>query len=329
MIVPAELSRKHAVVKPYLSVVEGTVRDILRKYADDRGYAYIGRLKNTESLAEKIETGRFPTWLSLDDLYACCVIVPTLQEEPEALDFLKTKFSIVGLKSRGTAQKDPSTFRFDATRFIGRIGSELLPQASPEVLGIQFEVQIRTAFEHAWSAATHALAYKGGKVDWRRLRLAAQLKASVEQMDALISGYDNFIGSIAPQQWPDVQAKQEIEEFFRERFNNGQLFVGLEPSSWLRFCDNFLVIVLSSKPRYVRDKVASVKEALNLVAKELDCLTPDQIPRSLSLLQFCIGALTKRGGIAGPLSRYIPLITTELKALYPQVSSLGPGFDVG
>lgn len=328
MIVPAVVARKHEIVKPYLSVVETTVRDVLRRYSDDRGFAYIGRLKDTESLAEKIETGRFPTWSSLDDLYACCVIVPTLHEEPDGLAFLQSTFSTVVIKSRGIGQKDPATFRFDATRFVGRIDPKMLPQASADVLNIRFEVQIRTAFEHAWSAATHALAYKGGRVDWRRLRLAAQLKASVEQMDALISGYDSFVGAIAPQQWQDVQAKERVEEFFRERFQSGQLFEGLKPSSWLRFCDNFLVIVLASRSKYVKDKVASVNQALDLIAAELECLTMDQMPRSLSLLQFCIGMLSKRGGISGPLPRYVPLITTELKALYPQVTNLGPGFDV-
>jgi ppGpp synthetase/RelA/SpoT-type nucleotidyltranferase len=328
MIVPSAIARKHANVKPYVALVEGAVKDVLRAYADGEGFAFLGRLKGTESLAEKIETGRYASWKLLDDLYGCCLIVPTLGDEPRALEFLRERFKCETVKNRGATQKDPAIFRFDTTRFIGSVGTRLLPNASSDVLDVRFEVQIRTAFEHAWTAATHALAYKGGKVDWRRLRLAAQLKASVEQLDALITSYDGMINAIASQVWPEVEAKRRVEAFFGDLFLKNRLPGELAPSSWLRFCDNFLALVLAAKSGFVRDKIRAADEALKLIDDEMTSLTSEQIPLSISLLQFCIGALSKRQGITRPLDRYVPLLTMELRDLYPAVAKLGEGFVV-
>lgn len=42
-------------------------------FCDNKGYALTSRIKAIESLAEKIETGRFKKWLELDDLFSCTV----------------------------------------------------------------------------------------------------------------------------------------------------------------------------------------------------------------------------------------------------------------
>jgi ppGpp synthetase/RelA/SpoT-type nucleotidyltranferase len=328
MIIPSALAQKHDHVRPYLAVVEGAVKDLLRGYADENGFAFVGRLKETNSVAEKIETGRYPSWSSLDDLYACCLVVPTLAHEPAAVEHLRQRFECIEVKSRGSLLKDPAVFRFDATRFIGRIPERMMPQASRDVLDVRFEVQVRTAFEHAWSSTTHALAYKGGRVDWRRLRLAAQLKAAVEQLDALISGYDVLVEEMAAQQWPEVEAKRNVETFFRERIESGRLSRDFEPSSWMRFCDNFLAIILAARAGYVDDKVDVADQALAVIELELVDTASAGAPRSLSLLQLCMGILAKHGSIKRPLRRYVPLITQELTDLYPEVRVLGPGFAV-
>jgi hypothetical protein len=57
--------------------------------------------------------------------------------------------------------------------------------------GQLFGVQVVTAFEYAWIAATHDLVHKSDDVDWRRLRLAAQpKKAAVKQIEVLIAAFD-------------------------------------------------------------------------------------------------------------------------------------------
>lgn len=65
VIVPAQLSQKHNLSRPYLEQVEERAKGKIFAYCSAHAYAFIGRLKDTESLFEKIETGRFINWSSL------------------------------------------------------------------------------------------------------------------------------------------------------------------------------------------------------------------------------------------------------------------------
>ena len=181
-MIPASVLQKHKYMRPYLDTLEQHVRDVVAGYCDRKGYAYAGRAKSSESLAEKIETGRFAKWSDLDDLFACTIVIPALTDEPEVLEFLKGAFMEARLRRRGSTRKDPAVFRFDTTRFIGRLRPSDIDR-NPVLTATSFEVQVRTAFEHAWSVTTHALTYKADQVDWRHQRLAAQLRSAIEQLD--------------------------------------------------------------------------------------------------------------------------------------------------
>lgn len=328
MIIPPAIQRKHDFIRPYLEDVAGRVRDIVTTYCDVQGYAYLGRTKASESLAEKIETGRFARWSDLDDLFACCVIVPTPADEPGVLEYLSQVFELVDCRRRGTTQKDPTVFRFDATRFIGKLRAAALPDASPDVLAVKFEIQVRSAFEHAWSVATHTFSYKGGEVDWRRLRLAAQLKAAVEQLDQVVLGFETTASAISEQTWPEIKAKQFIERHIRSEIQKGRLPSETAPSSWARFCENLYRAIISSTDKVVQNPPKLVQEALAKIGAEIEETSPEAFPRSVSLLQFCVGALAKRGFFEAPLRKYTPLITSELLDLFPDSRRLGSGFDL-
>ncbi len=108
---------------------------------------------------------------------------------------------------------------------------------------LTFEIQVRTAFEHAWMATTHALAYKPDRVDWRDLRLAARLKAAVEQLDDLVAGFQETAGRISEQKWPEIAAQRSVAEFFLEKVKNGLIPPEMAPASWFRFSGNLVTIV--------------------------------------------------------------------------------------
>jgi hypothetical protein len=328
VIVPSCIQRKHDLARPYIQRIADRAGDLVRRYCEGEGFAYVGRMKDTESLAEKIESGRYQSWGAMDDFFACSIIVPTVGYEPEALSFLATSFHRIALRHRSENKKDPAVFRYDATRFIGTLKGE--PDLAPEseLLKIRFEVQIRTAFEHAWSVTTHALAYKGDCVDWRRMRLAAQLKASVEQLDLLIAGYEEVATGITTQQWPEIAAKGSIESFFRQKVDAGQVPSEAIPRSWVRFCDNLFAMILSASDQGWRDPEGTVTAALGRLEAELASTSPAAFPRSLSLLQVSLGSLVRCGVIARPLNRYTPLVTRELLSIYPEADVLGAGFNV-
>src|SRR5689334_6144814 len=100
MIVPSPVELAYSSVRPHLEALQKLVRDTLHSYADPRGYAVISRVKKLESVAEKIESGRFAAWSDIDDLVACAIVVPSLLEEADALAFLESVFEQVGLRRR-------------------------------------------------------------------------------------------------------------------------------------------------------------------------------------------------------------------------------------
>jgi hypothetical protein len=103
------------------------------------------------------------------------------------IDFLGRAFNQVVVRGRNDTRKPPDVFRFEATRFIGMLHRPAGTDPKEPLFNLAFEVQVRSAFEHAWSVTTHELVYKSQSVDWKRMRLAAQLKAAVEQLASSVA----------------------------------------------------------------------------------------------------------------------------------------------
>src|ERR1035438_1489076 len=180
---PEAVRQAYDRVVPLLADVRRYVRETLDPFAKDRGYIFLDRTKDVSSLSEKLESGRFPSWSRLDDLYGCTIVVPVSSHESAVLVKLNASFEAVEVRSRSSAKKAPDVFRFDGVRWYGKISEEAALVRQPGVGDIIFEVQVITAFEYAWKTVTHDLVYKGEDVDWKKKRLAAQLKAAVEQIE--------------------------------------------------------------------------------------------------------------------------------------------------
>jgi len=99
-VITPELLRKSGLVAPYIKDAGDRVRDIVLSLCEESGFAYVGRFKAPDSLAEKIETGRFRAWSDLDDLFACSIVIPTLGSEGAVLSFLESRFLLIECKRR-------------------------------------------------------------------------------------------------------------------------------------------------------------------------------------------------------------------------------------
>lgn len=326
MIIASATRHRYDAIKDHLAFVQLAVRETLATYANPRGWAVLVRTKELDSLSEKIETGRFRNWTELNDLVAATLVVPTLAEEAEALSFLRKSFDEVETNLRGSSMKAPDAFRFDNTRFTGLLPRPEDIDPSEPVYSLRFEVQVRTAFEHAWSVATHSLTYKSGEISWERARLAAQLKASVEQLDLLIISFEDTSKKIFTSTWPEIDAKVSLVAFFKGRFEDGSIPVELRPKDWTRFSDNVYSMVRSAsntwklKPKELADLVISG------IGGELDSKV-HEVPMSISLVQYIFGTLFTAGLVKKPFKRYFPLITTELEDLFAITRGFEERFD--
>jgi hypothetical protein len=120
MFVSTALRQRYEVALPHIEAVASEVRATLYTFCEEKGFAFLSRIKSLDSLAEKIECGRYSTWWELDDLFACTVIIPTLNHELEVEEFCSSAFLLHSARRRGSPEKPFDVFRFDATRLYYR-----------------------------------------------------------------------------------------------------------------------------------------------------------------------------------------------------------------
>lgn len=312
MIYPSILDRRYEEYRPFVEEVASRVKSTILNFCENKGYALTYRIKTIESLAEKIETGRFKKWSDLDDLFACTVIIPTLSQEQEVIDFCKNTF-VCSVVKRGQNKKDPETFKFDSTRIYAQLkrrDDESLDNLL-SIFNIKFEIQIKSAFEHAWAVSTHDLVYKSSEIDWKRFRLAAQIKATVEQLDTLILAFEQVSPTIQESDCLEIKRKRQLAVATQDLFKQAKIPPELKPKNITRFCDNLYSILASA------GKEDKVQEVIKCIKGKVHATPSKQMPLSISLLQYFLAILVDNKIIILPLEKYYSHITDELITLYP------------
>ena len=322
MNIPQPLIKAYGELTPYLQEIEQRLTNSLRPYAQSNLLPLIARIKTIESAAEKIETGRYGSFEELDDLVACTMVIPNLPHEEAALDYCSRVFRIVDVKRRSSTRKSPEVFRFDSTRLYGFIN---MPEGldvgdSLSIFDIKFEIQIRTAFEHAWTVSTHPLTYKSDNIDWRRFRLAAQIKSATEQLDLSIVQFEQLAAAISESPWPELKDRQRVVDLIEKLNSDGVIPSEAGPKDMTRFAENLTSMIRASK------KKVRLEDALSELDIRLRAFTEESFPRSASLLQVCMGMLCQGGMLTGPLQKYSCHVTEQLVQLFPEVRALTPVF---
>jgi ppGpp synthetase/RelA/SpoT-type nucleotidyltranferase len=148
---------------------------------------YVSRLKDLESFALKMETGRVPQSNKCEDLFACTIVVENINsmELAEKQICKRFKFEYRRPERDTKTFKRSDSFPFDDTRVYVSWKDSPLSKTSG-LNGIIFEVQIKTFLAHAWSIATHDLVYKADEKSWPKERIAYQIKAMLEHAEVSI-----------------------------------------------------------------------------------------------------------------------------------------------
>jgi ppGpp synthetase/RelA/SpoT-type nucleotidyltranferase len=168
--------------------LKNAVRDVLRPKVEERSWFYIDRLKQIESFALKVETGRVPDLRNLEDFFACTIIVPTLSDIEPAERLVGELYETIRRRPEKDSEthKHSSDFTFDDLRLY--VHCRTAPDGRSSGLeGIVFEVQIKTVLQYAWGIATHELIYKTDEVSWPKQRIAFQVKAMLEHAELAIA----------------------------------------------------------------------------------------------------------------------------------------------
>ena len=241
------------------------------------------------------------------------------------MDYIKRAFSIRSIRERGAASKNPEVFRFDSPRIYATLRPPDAMLSEEPVYKAQFEIQVRTAYEHAWIVATHPLVYKGDEADWKRLRVAAQMKAMVEQLDLLNVAFTDVSSKVAESTWPDVSMRIAVIEQFSRAVDEGVIPREVAPDSWRRFADNFVSLIQATCAR--QDVYRRGNDALTLVMNELAAnYSGERFLRSVSLMQFVLGVLCDKRFLDSTPEQYTPVVTPELLAFFPATEVLRTSF---
>ena len=228
---------------------------------------YEGRVKALQSFALKLESGRFKPG-ALEDFFACTLVVANLAEVAEAERLIGQRFAVQARRPKraGQTKKRSDSFPFDDLRlYVVLPPDPALPPS--DLVGVRFEIQVKTFLQHAWSIATHDLVYKSDDVNWSKERIAFQTKAMLEHAEVSMQEAETLAASaaLAKEDAPTKQLKEGIA-LLRRQWNQDEL-----PADVRRLATNVLALIDSLKvslPRLdeilIAGKVASGSHPANL-----------------------------------------------------------------
>lgn len=156
---------------------------------------YVSRLKELESFALKVETGRSDP-AEMEDFFACTVVVDNLGSMGRAENLIKKRFKLQERRPVNDkfTTKPSDSFRFDDTRLYVRWKDGGVSRPTG-LEGLLFEVQLKTFLAHAWGIASHDLVYKSDEKSWPKERIAFQIKAMLEHAEVSIVEAEKLAGS--------------------------------------------------------------------------------------------------------------------------------------
>ena len=183
-----------------------------------KGWFFVSRLKEQESFALKIETGRVDNPRRMEDFFACTIVVPTVSQVGEAEALLEAMYTVEARRPAQdeTTHKKASDFVFDDLRLYLKRGPSETGR-NDDLEGLVFEVQIKTILQHAWGIASHDLIYKTDNVSWPKERIAFHVKAMLEHAEIAIAEAERLADSPAiSKKDRDTASTLEIIHVLRE-----------------------------------------------------------------------------------------------------------------
>ena len=174
--------------KPDYQRLSDEVCATLQPKVEGESWFFIHRLKEQESFALKIETGRVDDPNRMEDFFACTIVVPTVLQIAKAEEILEEWYEVAARRppKDEVTHKRASDFVFDDLRlYLKQKPSET--GRNSDLDGIVFEVQIKTILQYAWGIASHDLIYKTDNVSWPKERIAFQVKAMLEHAEIAIA----------------------------------------------------------------------------------------------------------------------------------------------
>ncbi len=185
---------ERGVFEAFTSKAKGLLRDII----DDAGIDVVqieARTKEVDSFAEKLtrKEGRYSNPLvDMTDLAALRVITYYQEDVERVCALIEREFDI-DLENSGDKFEllDPDRFGYMSVHYVASISRKRATLLEwKNFKSIRFEVQVRTALQHAWAAVNHKLEYNSAseapeELRRRLYRLSALFELADEQFSQI------------------------------------------------------------------------------------------------------------------------------------------------
>jgi ppGpp synthetase/RelA/SpoT-type nucleotidyltranferase len=312
MKVPASIRRLHEDQKANNERLKNIIDDRIRGLKNPRWH-YESRVKDLPSFALKIESGRFGTPQTLEDFFACTIVVANATEVDNAEQLIRHNFGIRRRRPHhpGRTHKASHSFPFDDLRLY--VFLENKPAAPPtDLAGVVFEVQIKTFLQHAWSIATHDLLYKTDDVNWSKERIAYQIKAMLEHAEVSIQEAEKLAAceTLAKEDRQTANIKRGIA-LVKSQWGKDEL-----PDDVRRLASN-----ISNLIKALRVKLERLEDILNEGKAERAGQHPSNLSPYATVVQYLFKSEKER---------MVSLLTTgedEIKILIPEEIELPADID--
>lgn len=189
------------------------IESMLTDWLDEERINYesvAARAKTVRSFREKAGRGQegqpdLPRYADplrdITDLMGARVITYLPESVERACEVIHREFTVVEHQDKGQRAKDRGSFGYASRHFLVRLTPERAALSEYRVLrGKTFEIQVRTAVQHAWAEFEHDVRYKVAVPDAlkpeldRRFLLAAAL---IELADAEFTRIDELFREVA------------------------------------------------------------------------------------------------------------------------------------
>lgn len=195
MKIPGSVRALYSDLRTKYEPLKSDVDQLLRGRRES-SWHYESRIKSMESFALKLESGRWKGAEDVDDFLAAVLVVQNMSGLQDAESLIMNAFRVVSRrpKSRRSTTTKADEFPFDDTRlYVSWSPASIVPR--PQYNELIFEIQLRTFLQHAWNIATHDVVYKTEALKWSKERLAAQVRASLEQAEVTLHEIDKLANS--------------------------------------------------------------------------------------------------------------------------------------
>jgi len=310
MIIPRAIDAFYGKVTDSLSVLKYNVDQTLGNIAESLDIRYVpARPKPKESLMAKIEKEGYKNPADeIDDLVACRLIVKSNSDIGEILEKLEERFNV---ERRNFRSYRPSEFIYDDIQLILSFKDNSLI-SNKEILGKKFELQIRTGLQDALAEVIRAQTYKTDILTWQKERTASELRANLELVDLMLSGFLKISSIQEEKDYKPYQRRNEIIKLLKDVWSTEKLPEDLRRAS----------IIIEEYLRLAEANVEDLSSWLNIskytnIVKAVS-ITPCQIILIILFLEK--GAFLNN---VREKNRHL-LITDEMIDICPELKKIDP-----